>query len=149
MIDPNIPKSWVKLPYIISSIIPKKSKKMTVYRKIIKLITSRWLAGISGVFFTYVRYSKNQAFLIILNNNKEEAAYYWNDLEQMIGDKDVCFYQALIVVHIKLKIRIMPMFCFVPKCSTESIPQETGYNCYLSEALFEKVVTRRDLEKNT
>jgi hypothetical protein len=45
-----------------------------------------------------------------------------------------------------LKIRIMPMFCFVPKCSTESIPQETGYNCYLSSAIW-KVVTRRDLEK--
>jgi transcription-repair coupling factor (superfamily II helicase) len=29
-------------------------------------------------------------FLIILNN-KEEAAYYLNDLEQMIGDKDL-FY---------------------------------------------------------
>jgi hypothetical protein len=65
----------------------------------------------------------------------------------MIGDKDVLFYQALIVVHIKLKIRIM-LFCFVPKCSTESIPQETGYN-YLSWSAIWKVVTRRDLEKNT
>jgi hypothetical protein len=35
------------------------------------------------------------------------------------------------------------------ECSTESIPQETGYNCYLSWSLFEKVVTRRDLEKKT
>jgi hypothetical protein len=33
----QIPKSWVKLPYIISSIIPESSKKLTVYRKIIKL----------------------------------------------------------------------------------------------------------------
>jgi transcription-repair coupling factor (superfamily II helicase) len=30
-------------------------------------------------------------FLIVLNN-KEEAAYYLNDLEQMIGDQDVLFY---------------------------------------------------------
>jgi transcription-repair coupling factor (superfamily II helicase) len=48
----------------------------------------------------------------LITNNKEEAAYL-NDLEQMIGDKDVLFYQALIVVHIRLKIRIMPMFCFI------------------------------------
>jgi transcription-repair coupling factor (superfamily II helicase) len=30
-------------------------------------------------------------FLIVLNN-KEEAAYYLNDLEQMIGEQDVLFY---------------------------------------------------------
>jgi transcription-repair coupling factor (superfamily II helicase) len=39
-----------------------------------------------------IRYSKkaDAPFLIILNN--KEAAYYLNDLEQMIGDKDVLFY---------------------------------------------------------
>jgi hypothetical protein len=78
-----------------------------------------------------VRYSKADAPFLIILNNKEEAAYYLNDLEQMIGDKDVLFYPGSYR-RIKLKIRIMPMFCFVPKCSTESIPQETGYNCYLS-----------------
>jgi transcription-repair coupling factor (superfamily II helicase) len=35
-------------------------------------------------------FKKSDAPLIILN--KEEAAYYLNDLEQMIGDKDVLFY---------------------------------------------------------
>jgi hypothetical protein len=36
MIDPNIPK-LSKAAYIISSIIPKSKKLLTVYRKIIKL----------------------------------------------------------------------------------------------------------------
>jgi transcription-repair coupling factor (superfamily II helicase) len=39
-----------------------------------------------------VRYSKKDAPFLIILNNKEEAAYYLNDLEQMIGDKDVLFY---------------------------------------------------------
>jgi transcription-repair coupling factor (superfamily II helicase) len=39
-----------------------------------------------------VRYSKSDAPFLIILNNKEEAAYYLNDLEQMIGDKDVLFY---------------------------------------------------------
>jgi transcription-repair coupling factor (superfamily II helicase) len=38
-----------------------------------------------------VRYSKSDAPFLIILNNKEEA-YYLNDLEQMIGDKDVLFY---------------------------------------------------------
>jgi hypothetical protein len=65
---------------------------------------------------SYARYLKkaDAPFLIVLNN-KEEAAYYLNDLEQMIGDKDVLFYQVLIVVRTKLKILIMLMFCCVPK----------------------------------
>jgi transcription-repair coupling factor (superfamily II helicase) len=47
--------------------------------------------------------------LIVLND--KEAAYYLNDLEQMIGEQDVLFYQVLIAVRTKLKIRTMPMYC--------------------------------------
>jgi hypothetical protein len=57
------------------------------------------------------------SFFVVLND--KEAAYYLNDLEQMIGEQDVLFYQVLIAVRTKLKTRTMPMYCSVPRCLTE------------------------------
>ena len=37
----------------------------------------------------------DRPFLLILND-KEEAAYYLNDLEQLIGEKDVLFYPRTV-----------------------------------------------------
>jgi transcription-repair coupling factor (superfamily II helicase) len=42
------------------------------------------------VSFVRALFKKSDAPFLILNN--KEAAYYLNDLEQMIGDKDVLFY---------------------------------------------------------
>jgi transcription-repair coupling factor (superfamily II helicase) len=46
----------------------------------------------SAVSFVIRALFKNRRSVLIILNNKEEAAYYLNDLEQMIGDKDVLFY---------------------------------------------------------
>jgi transcription-repair coupling factor (superfamily II helicase) len=42
---------------------------------------------------SYALFKKDAPFLIILNN-KEEAAYYLNDLEQMMVIRMCCFIQA-------------------------------------------------------
>jgi hypothetical protein len=63
---------------------------------------------------------------------KEEAAYYLNDLEQMIGDKDVLFYPGSYRRPYQIEDTDNANVLLRAECSTESIPQETGYNCYLS-----------------
>ena len=52
------------------------------------LIGSSFSITISEVFKT-----AEKPFLLIFDD-KEEAAYYLNDLEQLINDKDVLFYPA-------------------------------------------------------
>lgn len=77
------------------------------------------LKGLVGSSFSFVisnvfKQSKNP-FLIIFND-KEEAAHYLNDLEQLCNPKDVLFYPGSYRSLIKLKKPIMLMYCFVPRC---------------------------------
>jgi transcription-repair coupling factor (superfamily II helicase) len=81
-----------------------------------------------------VRYSKSDAPFLIILNNKEEAAYL-NDLEQMIGDKDVLFYPGSYRRPYQIEDTDNNVL-LVPKCSTESTPQ--GIIVTYPEALFEK-----------
>ena len=50
------------------------------------------LIGSSLSFVTHALYKKTELPFLIILENKEEAAYYLNDLEQMAGEKDVLFY---------------------------------------------------------
>ena len=93
--------------------------------------------------------SAAKPFLLILND-KEEAAYYLNDLEQMIGEQDVLFYpgsyrrpyqiedtdNANVLLRAEVLNRI------------NSLKKPAIIVTY-PEALFEKVVTRKELDKNT
>jgi transcription-repair coupling factor (superfamily II helicase) len=88
-------------------------------------------------------------FLLILKD-KEEAAYYLNDLEQLTGADDVLFYpgsyrrpyqiedtdNASVLLRAEVLNRI-------------NSRKKPAIIVSYPEALFEKVVTRRELEKNT
>ena len=50
------------------------------------------LAGSSLSFVINALFTKTEKPFLVLLNDKEEAAYYLNDLEQLIGEKDVLFY---------------------------------------------------------
>ncbi|MGV3460774.1 MAG: transcription-repair coupling factor [Flavobacterium sp.] len=88
-------------------------------------------------------------FLFILKD-KEEAAYYLNDLEKLIGEQDVLFYpgsyrrpyqieetdNASVLLRAEVLNRI-------------NSRKKPAIIVTYPEALFEKVVTRQELEKNT
>lgn len=88
-------------------------------------------------------------FLLILKD-KEEAAYYLNDLEQLVGTDDVLFYpgsyrrpyqiedtdNASVLLRAEVLNRI-------------NSRRKPAIIVSYPEALFEKVVTRRELDKNT
>ena len=91
----------------------------------------------------------DQPFLVVFDD-KEEAAYYLNDLEQLINDKDVLFYpgsyrrpyqiEGTNNANVLLRAEVLNRINSRKKpCIIVTYP----------DALFEKVVTKKELEKNT
>lgn len=71
------------------------------------------LIGSSLSFVVNSLFHKSELPFLMIFEDKEVAAYFLNDLEQLMGDKEVLFIRPLIEIHTKLKKLIMPMFCFV------------------------------------
>ena len=91
----------------------------------------------------------DKPFLLIFNE-KEEAAYYLNDLEQMIGANDVLFYPSSYRRPYQIEetdnANILLRSEVLNRINSRKKP---AVIVTYPEALFEKVVTRKDLEKNT
>ncbi|MWB96578.1 transcription-repair coupling factor [Flavobacterium sp. GA093] len=88
-------------------------------------------------------------FLVVLDN-KEEAAYYLNDLEQMIGEQDVLFYPASFRRPYQIdetdNANVLLRAEVLNRINSRKKP---AIIVTYPEALFEKVVTRQQLDKNT
>ena len=108
------------------------------------LVGSSFSIAISEAFKT-----AEKPFLVIFDD-KEEAAYYLNDLEQLINDKDVLFYpgsyrrpyqiEETNNANVLLRAEVLNRINSRKKpCIIVTYP----------DALFEKVVTKKELEKNT
>jgi len=57
-------------------------------------IQLKGLLGSSLSFIFQAVFKKSEKPFLLILNEKEEAAYYLNDLEQMIGANDVLFYPS-------------------------------------------------------
>lgn len=88
-------------------------------------------------------------FLVILND-KEEAAYYLNDLENLLGDKNVLFYPGSYRRAYQIEetdnANILLRSEVLNRINSRKKP---ALIVTYPEALFEKVVTRKELERNT
>ena len=88
-------------------------------------------------------------FLLIFND-KEEAAYYLNDLEQLLGDKHVLFYPGSYRRPYQIEetdnANVLLRAEVLNRINSRKKP---AIIVTYPEALFEKVVTRKELEKNT
>lgn len=88
-------------------------------------------------------------FLLIFND-KEEAAYYLNDLEQLIGSKDVLFYPGSYRRPYQIEetdnANVLLRAEVLNRINSRKKP---AVIVSYPDALFEKVVTRRELNKNT
>jgi len=88
-------------------------------------------------------------FLMIFND-KEEAAYYLNDLEQMIGNEDVLFYPGSYRRPYQIEdtdnANVLLRAEVLNRINSRKKP---AVIVTYPEALFEKVVTKKELEKNT
>jgi transcription-repair coupling factor (superfamily II helicase) len=88
-------------------------------------------------------------FLLICND-KEEAAFHLNDLEKMIGDKEVLFYPGSYRRPYQIEetdnANVLLRAEVLNRINSRRKP---AVIVTYPDALFEKVVTRKQLEKNT
>ena len=91
----------------------------------------------------------DKPFLLIFND-KEEAAFYLNDLEFLLNDKDVLFYPGSYRRPYQIEetdnANVLLRAEVLNRINSRKKP---AIIVTYPDALFEKVVTRRELEKNT
>jgi transcription-repair coupling factor (superfamily II helicase) len=91
----------------------------------------------------------NKPFLIILND-KEEAAYYLNDLEQLLPEKDVFFYPGSYRRPYQVEetdnANILLRSEVLNRINSRKSP---AIIITYPDALFEQVVTKAELNRNT
>lgn len=115
--------------------------------------TKTHLKGLVGSSLSFVVSNAFKAteipFLFVLND-KEEAAYFLNDLEQLIGDKDVLFYPGSYRRPYQLEetdnANVLLRAEVLNRINSRRKP---AIIVTYPDALFEKVVTRKELERNT
>ncbi len=111
------------------------------------------LKGLVGSSFSFVVSSifkqAEKPFLIVFND-KEEAAFYLNDLEQLCGDKDVLFYPGSYRRPYQIEetdnANVLLRAEVLNRINSRKKP---AIIVTYPDALFEKVVTRKELERNT
>ena len=91
----------------------------------------------------------DRPFLAIFND-KEEAAYYLNDLERLIGEDDVLFYPGSYRRPYQIEetdnANVLLRAEVLNRINSRKKP---AVIVTYPDALFEKVVTRKELDKNT
>ncbi len=91
----------------------------------------------------------DRPFLLIFND-KEEAAYYLNDLEHLIGDKNVLFYPGSYRRPYQLEetdnANVLLRAEVLNRINSRKKP---AVIVTYPDALFEKVVTRKELDRST
>lgn len=110
----------------------------------------RGLVGSSLSFVVRSLFKKSELPFLLVLSDKEEAAYYLNDLEQLIGEDDVLFYPGSYRRPYQIEdtdnANVLLRAEVLNRINSRKRP---ALIVSYPEALSEKVVTRQQLEKNT
>ena len=108
------------------------------------------LAGSSYAFLVAAIFEKNKKTMVLVLDDKEEAAYIFNDLERLLPDQQVLFYPASYRRPYEIEevdnANVMMRADALKRCSTNQKP--TLLVSY-PDALFEQVITKKELQKKT
>ena len=108
------------------------------------------LVGSSMSFVISETFKKDDKSYLLIFNDKEEAAYHLNDLEQLLDQKNVLFYPGSYRRPYQIEetdnANVLMRSEVLNRINSRKKP--TIIVTY-PEALFEKVVTKKDLERNT
>jgi transcription-repair coupling factor (superfamily II helicase) len=111
------------------------------------------LNGLYGSAFSFAFATLFKAIhkpFLLLFNDKEEAAYYLNDLEELLEDNDVLFYPGSYRRPYQLEetdnANVLLRAEVLNRINSQKKP---AIIVSYPDALFEKVVTRKELDKNT
>jgi len=113
-------------------------------------INAKGLLGSALSFVIQSTFEKAELPFLLLFSDKEEAAYYLNDLEQLINDQDVLFYPGSYRRPYQIdetdNANILLRAEVLNRINSRKKP---AIIVSYAEAIFEKVVTKKDLDKNT
>ena len=111
------------------------------------------LKGLIGSALSFVIsdvFKNSELPFLLVFNDKEEAAYYLNDLELLIGEKDVLFYPGSYRRPYQIEetdnANVLLRAEVLNRINSRKRP---AVIVTYPDALFEKVVTRKELDKNT
>ncbi|MEZ4840256.1 MAG: transcription-repair coupling factor [Flavobacteriaceae bacterium] len=108
------------------------------------------LAGSSLSFVIYSTFTQLEKPYLLIFNDKEEAAYYLNDLEQLLGEQHVLFYPGSYRRPYQIEetdnVNILLRSEVLNRINSRKKP---AIIVTYPDALFEKVVTKSELERNT
>ncbi len=108
------------------------------------------LVGSSLSFIISSVFKQLEKPFLLVFNDKEEAAFYLNDLEQLCGDKDVFFYPGSYRRPYQIEetdnANVLLRAEVLNRINSRKKP---AIIVTYPDALFEKVVTRKELERNT
>ena len=113
-------------------------------------INAKGLLGSALSLVVEATFEKAEVPFLLLFNDKEEAAYYLNDLEQLLNDHDVLFYPGSYRRPYQIdetdNANILLRAEVLNRINSRKKP---AIIVSYAEAIFEKVVTKKELEKNT
>jgi len=138
---------------LVTALFAKSSQVRKLWESIAQSQTNIVVSGLVGSSVSLVIAEifkiSGKPFLIILND-KEEAAYHLNDLENLLSEKNVLFYPESYRRPYQIEetdnANILLRAEVLNRINSQKKP---ALIVSYPEALFEKVVTRRELEKNT
>lgn len=114
-----------------------------------KVQLSSLVGSATSLVIAEVFNQSERPFLLVLND-KEDAAYHLNDLEALLGDKDVLFYPGSYRRPYQIEetdnANVLLRSEVLNRINSRKKP---ALIVTYPEALFEKVVTKKELEKNT
>lgn len=132
----------------------QKAAKINVLAELLaqqnQKIHAKGLLGSSISFVIQALFEKSDLPFLLLFNDKEEAAYFLNDLELLINTNDVLFYPGSYRRPYQIdetdNANVLLRAEVLNRINSRKKP---AIIVSYPEALFEKVVTRKELEKNT
>ncbi|MUP45262.1 transcription-repair coupling factor [Gramella sp. BOM4] len=111
------------------------------------------LKGLVGSALSFVvanAFKETERPFLMIFNDKEEAAYYLNDLEQLVGEKNVLFYPGSYRRPYQIEetdnANVLLRAEVLNRINSRKKP---ALIVTYPDALFEKVVTRKELDKST
>lgn len=130
--------------------LPQMQKLQTTIAKNIKNSSLTGLTGSALSFVISETFKKADTPFLVVFSDKEEAAYHLNDLEQLVGEKDVLFYPGSYRRPYQIdEVDNANVLLRAEVLNRINSRKKPALLVTYPDALFEKVVTRKELDKNT
>jgi transcription-repair coupling factor (superfamily II helicase) len=111
------------------------------------------LKGLIGSSLSFVAnslFQKSELPFLLIFEDKEAAAYYLNDLEQLVGDKEVLFYPGSFRNPYQVEeVNNANVLLRAEVLNRINSRKKPAIIVTYPESLFEKLVTKKELEKNS